>query len=98
MTQPFALHKMHQIADAEYLLYKAGLDWSTSNQGVHLLVYDNGKHVAHLWPTTGKYCLGTDLKRNKSYGVGVTNLIHSLLKRRKQREIPLPTNHLCAIL
>lgn len=45
------------ISEAQYDLYRAGFDWVSKCNGVHLIVYVGKKVVADVWPTTGKYSI-----------------------------------------
>lgn len=76
------LDKTHVIMNAEYALYKAGLQWITNNNGVHLQIFKAGKRAADLWPTTGKWSIPS-LSGNRALcrkGFGVEQMIKELDK------------------
>lgn len=55
------------------MLGKNGISYKSKNNGVHLVVYHDGK-VADLWPTTGKF----NIRGDKRYFRGVRLLIKIL--------------------
>lgn len=65
--------KESQIADAGAALKEAGINWSSNNHGVHMIISHNNITV-DFWPTTGLWLLRGQRKRN----YGVRSLVRQL--------------------
>jgi len=62
--------KRNNLSGTMVMLGKNGISYESKNDGVHLVVYHDGK-VADLWPSTGKF----NIRGDNRYFRGVRLLI-----------------------